>query len=142
MKKSLFTVIAVLALTSCGSEDTSIKLNNPESFTKIAELAKSNFGEEKEIYSFEINTKDHLTSELRSLTIEYLDNGVDYDQYYDLGNESGKELEEPKKKGSAFQKKIFLKNKQGKIKIKDIDFALINTKYQDCLLYTSPSPRD
>lgn len=131
MKKILISILGGALLASCSSSITD--LNEPDSFAKIEDLAKSSFGEDKEIYSFSIGTKDHLSSEMRYISIDYLDNGVDYERSYDLINGEGKELEEPEKASDSFQTKFFLKNKQGKLKVKDIDFQLINTKYEEAI---------
>lgn len=133
--KKLITIFGIAAvLTSCGGGSDTINLNNPESNVKIQELANKNFGEGKEIYALTLETKDHLTSELKSIDIDYLEDGIDYNRNYNLANEEGKKLEEPKKANDNFQTKFFLKNKQGKIKLKDLDFTIIHTKYNEALM--------
>jgi len=132
MKKVLLTIIGATLLTSCGKSDP-ISLNNPESITKIEELVKSSFGEDKDIHSLTIDTKDHLTSEVEDIEIGYLDNGLDYRRSYNFTNEEGKELAEPTKVRDNFQTKFFLRDKQGKIKIKDLDFKLITAKLDEAV---------
>lgn len=131
MKKILISILGGALLASCSSNVTD--LNEPESFSKIEELAKSSFGEDLEVYAFSIGTQDHLSSEMRNISIDYLEDGVDYERSYDLINGEGKELEEPEKASESFQTEFFLRKKQGKLKIKDIDFQLINTKYEEAI---------
>jgi hypothetical protein len=97
----------------------------------LKQLVTKQFGADKEVYGLDLQSEDHLTSEFGSATIKYLDNGVDYSQgYYTIMGE-GKELEKPKMAGKSFQKKFFLKNKQGKVKLKDLNFDQILTKYDE-----------
>ncbi len=129
IKKVLILFVGIVILSSCGTNATD--LNKPESFTKIKELALSKFGGDKEIYKFSIQTKDHLTSEVSYLNISYLEDKLDYGQMYFLSLNGKEKLEEPEKARDSFQKKFFLKNKQGKVKIKDLDFSIIEAKYDE-----------
>ena len=94
-------------------------------------MALSKFGEDKEVYKFSIETKDHLTSEASYLSINYLEEKLDYGQTYYFSLNGKEKLEEPEKARDNFQTKFFLKNKQGKVKIKDLDFNIITAKFNE-----------
>lgn len=133
------TILAafILFLSACGGSGSLIgggaemALNNGEHLQNLKQLVTKKFGTDKEVYRLSLQSENHLTSEFGSATISYLDKGVDYSQGYYTILGDGKELEEPKMASKNFQKKFFLKNKQGKVKLKDLDFDMILTKYEE-----------
>lgn len=140
MKNILITIIGVALLTSCGNSGNQI--NSAEGLKEIKNLVEESFGEDKEIYSFSLKAKDHLTSEMGQFRIGYLEDGVDYSRYYNTIFGSGNELQDAEKADESFQKEFFLKSKQGKIKLKDINYNLIQTKYEEAIKLISEKYTD
>ncbi|WP_299463302.1 hypothetical protein [uncultured Microscilla sp.] len=136
------TVLAVftLFLSSCeggnpltGGGAPDMALNNGEHLNELKKLLESKFGADKVVYELSLRSENHLTSEFGSAMISYLDKGVDYSQSYLVALGEGQELQAPKMASKNFQKKFFLKNKQGKVKLKELDFDLILTKYDEAI---------
>ncbi|WP_109830147.1 hypothetical protein [Reichenbachiella versicolor] len=140
MKKLLLSILAGVLLASCGGGY--IDLNDPDSYEEMKELAIDSFGEDLEVYGFSLGSKDHLSSEMRYISVDYIKDGVDYERSYDLINGEGNELEEPEMASKSFQTEFFMRNKQGKLKVKDIDFELINTKYEEAISFLAEQYTD
>lgn len=127
----------ILFLSACGGNNSlmgggaEMALNNGEHLQDLKKLLEKQFGANKELYGLNIGSEDHLTSEFGTATIKYLNQGVDYSQGYYIAMGEGKELQVPKMASKSFQKKFFLKNKQGKVKLKDLNFDQILTKYDE-----------
>ena len=139
MKKTIITLLAgaTLLLFSCG-ESTKNNMNDAKELEGIKALLIENFGEDREIYQLDLDATDHLTSELGTARIDYLDNGVIYSRMYVADLVTGEKLQEPKKATDGIQSDFFTKKLQGKVKIKDLDFNLIATKYKEaCALIPS-----
>jgi hypothetical protein len=149
MKKIMYTaaIIASTVLSSCGGGVNNIDI--PEGSDDIKALAEEKFGAEKEVYSFSISAKDHLTSEFGNMSIGYAEDEKKYYQYYHVLYGKGK-LDEPKEVGGNVSKRVqkllkkhgsnfseeASKNKQ--VKIKDIDFDMIIKKYEEAIPLIDP----
>ncbi|WP_109851646.1 hypothetical protein [Aquimarina sp. AU58] len=126
--KQLVFILIISIVTSCGGGGiTGYDINDQDDLKSIKSLVEENFGADKEIYRLSLNAKEHLTSKMGFISIDYLDNGVNYSQTY-MEIQGADNLVEPKK-GS--QSDFFLKNAQGKVKIKDLNFDLIFEKFEE-----------
>ena len=134
MKKTIITILSLstLFLTSCGDIlSGGDQLNDSEGLKTIKSLLENQFGAETEVYSLDLSSTDHLTSEFGLATISYLDKGVDYSRSYMTYLGPGKELQEAEAASESFQKEFFLKKKQGKIKLNEFDFDQILVKFNE-----------
>ena len=134
MKKTIITLLAgtTLLLTSCGDVfEGGWNINNSEGIKELKTEFLENFDGEKEVNEFAITAKDHMTSEFGKAKIKYLTDGVAYEQSYKDNINSGKTLEDEAKISNAFQTDFFIKQMKGKVKIKDLDFASIATKFNE-----------
>lgn len=139
MKKTIISILAAstVFLTSCGGILSGDKLTDAEGLKAIKTIVETEFGAETEVYALQISSTDHLTSEFGSARISYLEEGVDFSRTYMQIVGANNQLQEPKEASKAFQKEFFLKNKQGKVKIKDLDFNLVLTKYNEAAAMVS-----
>ncbi len=141
MRKKIITALAGLALllTSCeGVFEGGYNMNNAEGLKELKTEFTENFGADKEVYNFSMTASDHMTSEFGSAKIKYLEDGLSFSRDYNGTLEVGKRIKEPVKANEAFQKDFFLKKNQGKLKVKDLDFSFIVTKFNEaCALISS-----
>lgn len=128
--KKIFYLALIAMCFSCG--ETAPSLTEEAGITELKKVAEENFGADTEIYKLDFSATEHLENNLGSLTINYIKDGIDYSRNYNNYNGTFK-LEDEKEASKAFQTEFFLKSKQGKIKIKDIDFNLILKKYNEAL---------
>lgn len=126
MKRILFISALSATIISCGVGNKNV-LNTVEGIANIKSIVTENFGN-KEVYQLSLYATQELSSELGSITVNYLENGKDYSQLYSTLIPD-KSLQEPKE--SSTQDEFFLKSKQGKINVSDFDFDLISKKYEE-----------
>lgn len=124
--KKIALLLCLIILASCS--DSSLTLTTKEDFTKIKEMALENFGGDTEVFQLEINAEEHLEATLGGIEVGYVRDGVQYrrvvrkvDVNFVLQDEN-----------EAITQS-FIKNHQGKIKIKDLDFDSIETKFQEAI---------
>lgn len=129
MKKIAITLIGLtILLASCGNGNTNV-LNTTEGINSIKTMVNENFGD-KEVYQLNLMAYPELSSDLGSIIVNYLDNGVDYSQMYST-QIPDKPLQDAKE--SSTQSEFFLKNKQGKKKVSEFDFSAIESNYQEAI---------
>lgn len=126
MKKLMIALFSMSILVSCEKVNKNV-LNTAEGIDNIKSLVMENFGD-REVYRLNLYASPELSSDLASITINYLENEVDYSQTY-LTQIEGKKLSDPDK--SSTQGDFFLKNKQGKAKVSSFDFSLIHKNFKE-----------
>lgn len=115
-------ILVMLLITSCGSDKDTIRISTLEGLQAAKQLAITSFGADLEVYRFELYSKEDLNSDLGSITIKYLKDGKLFSRRYTTKtNYVEATLEDEKLLNDAFQKKIHIKNAQGKLKISDLD---------------------
>lgn len=129
MKSAFLKISLLLSLilfVACGGKDA-INLSTAEGINEMKKVILEKFDPEKEVYELSISTIDDLKSELGIITAYYLEGETMLDDNYSLfGPEPTFETE----KGSI-QGKTFIRNKKGKVKIKDFDYESINKKFNE-----------
>lgn len=115
-------ILVMLLITSCSSDKDTIRISTLEGLQAAKQLAITSFGADLEVYRFELYSKEDLNSDLGSITIKYLKDGKLFSRRYTTKtNYVEATLEDEKLLNDAFQKKIHIKNAQGKLKISDLD---------------------
>lgn len=115
-------ILVMLLITSCSSDKDTIRISTLEGLQAAKQLAITSFGADLEVYRFELYSKEDLNSDLGSITIKYLKDGKLFSRRYTTKtNYVEATLEDEKLLNDAFQKKIHIKNTQGKLKISDLD---------------------
>lgn len=128
MKKTFFYLLmaASITLTSCGGGKAT-NLNTPEGVKSVKQLVIEQFGGDTEVYSMLLSAEEDLSSDVGSIVIRYLKDDVIYSrQYMDFSAIPAKLNDEKKER---IQGKTFTKNKQGKVKISDLNFDMITNNF-------------
>lgn len=126
-------ILMTLFLVACGEKNGGLEINNAGKLPNVKQLIENSFGAEKEVFELNIEAEEHLTSTFESASVKYLEGGKQYAHSYNKIMGEGKELQAPKMASAAFQKEFFLKKCQGKVKVKDFDYGMISTKYEEAI---------
>lgn len=123
MKKINLILVSILSMTlfSCGGGAPNI--NEKEGIAEVKELMKDQFGGDREVYGFTLMTTDHLTSELLMASVNYEKEEQTYSQAYLLNTKTLNDA----------TKNRFKNRSDKQIKISDLDFELISTKYDEAV---------
>ncbi len=130
IKKSNYLIIllSVFTITSCGKNEK-INLTTDEGLIKLKELVIEQFGEDLEIYSFSMSSKEDLSDDLGGMTISYFkEDGEIYSNTYNAvvyGEESNLEGEKKKEQITKIRAKWNTPEGNGKIKLKNLSFENI-----------------
>ena len=128
MKKLIYSACLTIAvaLTSCGSFGGD-KLNSKEGLSSIKTKLTEGFGADKNVSSLTLMSGEHLSSDIMTSIINYIDNGETYSQTYATTLGEGNEFldaEKSSRQADADQKTVALK---------DVDFDQILVKYNEAV---------
>lgn len=96
------------------------------------------FGADKMVYNTSIMRKDHISNEFIYGDISYVENGIDMSQNYVTTPEE--RVSPPKAK--ILQNLVHLKNAQGAVALKDLDFDQIPAKVKEAIALISADCKD
>ncbi|RZL45157.1 MAG: hypothetical protein EOP00_18070, partial [Pedobacter sp.] len=142
---SCILAIMLASLFSCTDTkkvDDSKSIKTVNGLKSVKDKVVGEFGADKLVYSTTIMAKDHMNDEFMYAGISFLENGIDMTQDLTMLPE---EKTNPAK-SKTLQNTIILKNKQGAVALKDLNFeeiaskvkqaeAMIPVDYEDFHLY-------
>ncbi len=133
MRKIILGIICigVIALSSC-DDKSGIDYSTKEGATELQKYAVEKFGD-KEIYDLSLLGENELSSNLMSMSVKYVEDGKSYKQSVNLGKLDDASLE------TSF---AYDEAKDGKIKLSELDFGTIPTKFQEAIKFINSKTSD
>lgn len=133
--------IAIFFFTGCKSStvvDYNESLKTIGDVKIIKDKLIAAFGANKMVYNTSIMRKDHISYEFIYGDISYVENGIDMSQTYVTTPEE--RVSPPKAK--ILQNLVFLKNTQGAVALKDLNFNQIPAKVKEAIALISADYKD
>ena len=103
-------------------------MDKAEDLKKLKADLIAKVGEDKKVCGLQLTAADHLSNKVQTVTMSFLQGGKLLEQEFTDGKlDSAKEL------ASVYQTDSWLKNKQGSIGLKDLDFEKIAAHYAEAI---------
>lgn len=118
---------SLLFLSSCGGSQPDIE--DAAGLKKLKEKFEKEFGADTKVNELTLNAKDHMSSKFSMGTIDYVENGKLMTRSYNNYPKETVSNAEP----SRIQNELMLKNKQGSVAIKDLNFDQIPAKVKEAI---------
>lgn len=133
MKKPLHKILlfalagSLLLLSSCGGSQPNME--DAAGLKKLKEKFEKEFGADTKVNQLVLNARDHMSSKFSMGDIHYMENGKLMTRKYSTYPKEIVSKAEP----GLIQNEIMLKNKQGSVAIKDLNFDQIPAKVKEAI---------